>query len=224
MKNKYLYYAIGAIVLIILILIIIAQSQTEDERDASPTPSQTQSPAETASPTAQPSPEETQGTQFERPVDGFDDRITKKEFGQFVSPEDSPVENERFTGYHTGVDVEYEDISTDVPVRSIFDGTVIYSSYVSGYGGVVIVAHEIDNEDISSIYGHLNPDAMLPTGTVVAKGQQLGVLGEEGYETDEERRHLHFGIYDGHDVELRGYVDNESELDKWHDPVEFLNS
>ena len=36
-------------------------------------------------------------------------RITKKPFGIFITTQNSPVQPERFSGYHTGVDVEYKD-------------------------------------------------------------------------------------------------------------------
>lgn len=45
------------------------------------------------------------------PIAEFEKRITKKPFGIYITPQNSPVQPERFTGYHTGVDVEYEDIT-----------------------------------------------------------------------------------------------------------------
>lgn len=52
---------------------------------------------------------------------------------------------------------------------------------------------------------------------------KLGTLGK-GYthETDNERRNLHFGLKPGKTLDIRGYVQTESELSKWVDPVAFL--
>jgi hypothetical protein len=33
--------------------------------------------------------------------------LQKKPFGIYITPENSPVQPENFTGYHTGIDVEY---------------------------------------------------------------------------------------------------------------------
>jgi len=45
------------------------------------------------------------------------------------------------------------------------------------------------------------------------------VLGDhESAETDGERKHLHFGIHKGSDIDMRGYVAIEEELENWIDP------
>ncbi len=52
------------------------------------------------------------------PIANAKSRITKKTFGLFVSPQNSPVLPEKFTGYHTGVDFEtfLGDENTDINV------------------------------------------------------------------------------------------------------------
>ncbi|KKQ38871.1 MAG: Exopolysaccharide biosynthesis protein, sugar transferase domain protein [Candidatus Moranbacteria bacterium GW2011_GWC2_37_73] len=40
------------------------------------------------------------------PLDNALSRITKKPFGIYVNPKNSPVNPERFTGYHSAVDLE----------------------------------------------------------------------------------------------------------------------
>src|SRR3989338_4447404 len=82
------------------------------------------------------------------PVEGFRDRITKKPFGIYITPETSPVQLDRFTGYHTGVDIEFTDSSEDIPVLAIADGTILIRAYASGYGGVVVVRHVINGVPI----------------------------------------------------------------------------
>ncbi len=144
---------------------------------------------------------------FVYPVAQFRERITKKFFGTKVS--------DRFSGYHTGVDVEYEDVSLDVPVFAIADGEVVVSKWTSGYGGLVIIKHN----NVYGIYGHLRPASMV-TGKVTT-GQQIGLLGTgKSNETDGERRHLHFGLANSPTV--LGYVQNQKDLSGWLDPLQFL--
>lgn len=154
------------------------------------------------------------------PIAGFPDRVTKKPFGIYVSPQDSPVQPERFTGYHTAVDVEYEDVSDDVPVFAINDCEVVISRIAQGYGGVFIINTEIDGSDHSVIYGHIRPSSLPQANAEYKKGAQIGFLGT-GYssETDGERRHLHFGVLTDSGTDLRGYVQNKDELSGWLDPA-----
>lgn len=159
------------------------------------------------------------------PIADFESRITKKPFGIYITPQTSPVQPEKFSGYHTGADVEYEDALSDIPVKSIASGTVLRSEWVSGYGGMTAIRHTIDDKDYIVIYGHLSPDSLLEKGNEVLRGEQIGILGE-GYsnQTDGERKHLHLAIYTGSDVNVKGYAASQSELSQWVDPVEFLNN
>lgn len=159
-----------------------------------------------------------------KPIAEFDERITKKPFGIYITPKDSPVQPEKFTGYHTGVDVEYGDMpDTDIPVYAIADGQVVRSGWVSGYGGMVAIRHNINDKNYIVIYGHLNPDTLPKNGATVTAGEQIGILGK-GYshQTDGERKHLHFAIYTGTDINVAGYVSSQKELSKWLDPIKFF--
>jgi murein DD-endopeptidase MepM/ murein hydrolase activator NlpD len=154
------------------------------------------------------------------PVDEFKKRITKKNFGLFISPGKSPVKPERFTGYHTGVDVEYQDIKSDIPVYAIADGTVVFSKIVSGYGGVFIIEIKLKSLSYTILYGHIRPASLPENGQKVYKGEKLALLGT-GYsvETDGERRHLHFSVLPGNHIDLRGYVQRKNQLSGWIDPL-----
>jgi len=147
-------------------------------------------------------------------------RITKKNFGTYVTPQNSPVSPEVFTGYHTALDIEFGDIVGDVPVHAITHGTVAYSGWVSGYGGLTIIKHSIDNAQYNVVYGHLRTANLLPLNTVVTPNQIIGYLGD-GYsrDTDNERKHLHFGVPLGDDLEFLGYVPTQSELSGWVNPL-----
>ncbi|MBX4190034.1 M23 family metallopeptidase [Candidatus Parcubacteria bacterium] len=152
------------------------------------------------------------------PISNAGSRITKKSFGTYVSPKNSPVSPERFTGYHTGVDFEASanEQDTDIPVSAICDGDIVLSKTASGYGGVVVQQCSLDNQPITVIYGHLKPTSLKPLSTHLSRGQQLGILGK-GYsaETDGERKHLHLGIHQGATINILGYVQTQSLLSQW---------
>lgn len=161
-----------------------------------------------------------QATSVVEPVDGFLNRITKKPYGLHVTPTNSPVSPERFSGYHTGADAEFDGVSTEVEVRAITDGTVKRSSTADGYGGVVVIEHVIEGTTYQVVYGHLDPSNLPAVGATVTQGERIGRLGEGGTaETDGERKHLHLGVYKGSAPNLRGYAASESELDSWLDPT-----
>lgn len=154
------------------------------------------------------------------PVADFKNRITKKSFGTYVHPQNSPVSPERFTGYHTALDIEFGDVPGDVPVHAITSGTVVYSGWVSGYGGLLIVSHSIDGRQYNVVYGHLRTAGLLPVTTPVTPNQVIGYLGDAcSRDTDNERKHLHFGVPLGDKLEFLGYVQNESDLARWLNPA-----
>lgn len=180
------------------------------------------SPTSQASPSTSPftAPISSPQPQFVEPVKDFKTRVTKKPFGLYITPQNSPVQPERFIGYHTGADAEYEDVTADVPVYAIADGEVIYSNRVSGYGGVFILKIDIDDTSHSALYGHIRPSTLPEIGKTYKKNEQIAVLGT-GYstETDGERRHLHLGILSNDRIDVKGYVSSQSALSGWIDPL-----
>lgn len=154
------------------------------------------------------------------PTDEFQKRVTKKYFGTYVTPENSPVKPERFTGYHTGVDVEFTDTDQDVPVYAVADSKVVLSRTASGYGGVFMIQFEFQGKTYTALYGHIRPSTLPAVGTTYTKNQRIAVLGS-GFtsETDQERHHLHFSIQPGTSQDIRGYVQNQSELSGWINPL-----
>lgn len=154
------------------------------------------------------------------PTQGFLDRITKKPFGIKIAPSTSPVQPERFSGYHTGADAEYEDTAGEVEVRAIADGTVELAQTADGYGGVVVIAHELDGTTYRTVYGHLDPANLPEVSAELKQNDPIGRLGDgASTETDGERKHLHLALYKGSEPNLKGYVDTETELKDWLDPV-----
>lgn len=152
------------------------------------------------------------------PIEGYFERATYKVFGEYYS--------DRFVGWHSGDDVEFVDTVKEVPVVAIANGTVTRVDTVGGYGGFLSILFSIDGREIHAIYGHIDlSSTALTVGQAVTKGQFLANLGEgESAETDGERKHLHFGLYEGTDLRVRGYVDTEAELAEWINPSEFFVS
>jgi len=153
-------------------------------------------------------------------------RITKKPFGIYISPINSPVTPEKFTGYHTEVD--FETFSTeqaeDIKVTAICTGKIIEKKQARGYGGMIVQSCLIENSPIAIIYGHIRLSSIKNSiGEILNAGDFLGFLGT-GYstETDGERKHLHLGIHKGETVDTRGYVQTESELKNWIDIKKYL--
>jgi len=148
----------------------------------------------------------------------FMKRITKKKFGDYVDKDSSPIQPEKFEGFHTGVDYEFDDIDVDVPVYAVSDGVVVFKKWVSGYGGTVVVESLIDNRKVYLLYGHLLLES-ITNNEVVLKGDRLGILGHGySYETDNARKHLHLAI-SKEKLDLRGYVIDKEELTDWIDPL-----
>ncbi len=146
------------------------------------------------------------------PIDDYVERRTVKSFGEYIS--------DRFVGYHVGDDVEYEDVGEEVPVVAISDGTVERAEFVSGYGGFVL----IDHGDVNALYGHLDLGSVtLEPGDTVIKGQMIGNLGDDrSPETDGERKHLHFGLYQGEPIKINGYERTAEEVSTWLNPTNYF--
>lgn len=160
------------------------------------------------------------------PIENFFSRVTKKPFGIYITAATSPVSPERFHGYHSGADAEATtaEAKTNVDVVAVADGQVVYSGSLSGYGGIVIIAHTVNGEKVLALYGHLRLSSLtVKKNDLVTKGDRLAYLGT-GYtaETDNERKHLHFAVIKGWTITYNGYVQTQKELDAWHDPVAWL--
>ncbi len=166
-------------------------------------------------------------SEISEPITNSLKRITKKPFGLQVSPQNSPVSPEKFTGFHNAVDFEIlageEEI--EVSIYAICKGKIVLKKSVSGYGGVVVEECEINEQTVTVIYGHLNlSETVKKVNDTLESGEKLTVLGR-GFtkETGGERKHLHLGIRKGSKIDMRGYVQTEKELNEWIDIAEILS-
>ena len=149
-------------------------------------------------------------------------RVTKKPFGIYVEPGNSPIDPEQFTGYHTGTDFEIFDneLEEEVMVTTICEGTIIKKPIISGYGGVIVQECELDGERINVLYGHLahNADNAIALNVVAKAGVPLAPLADDRSElSGGERKHLHLGIIRGTEIDVSGYVDSKVDLAGWID-------
>jgi len=74
---------------------------------------------------------------------------------------------------HPGLDIE-GDFSS--PIRSIFDGRVLFSSWMRGYGLTTIVDH---GNGLLSVYAHASV-LLVEAGQEARRGQSLGRVGDTG--------------------------------------------
>jgi murein DD-endopeptidase MepM/ murein hydrolase activator NlpD len=223
-NKKILILSFLIITALIFVIVFIPKKVTS--------PISTNSPIQTPSINATnptPTPSEIAPTPIEEPngliepVVNFKSRVTKKPFGIYVTPSNSPVQPEKFTGFHTGADAEYGDVDSDTPLYAVSDGTIEYSGHVNGYGGVLVINQNINGQNTLCLYGHVAVSSIPPKGTTVTKGQSLGRLGHAySSETDGERKHLHFAMIKENSIDFRGYVQTQSELDNWYDPLTFF--
>lgn len=181
----------------------------------------------------------------------FDDRFHGYHVGEDLEAEEWWVEGMKTTGYDIADDIrrqeeaaakgltlaqepDFEDrLGSYAAVQSIAKGVVTYAEWVAGYGGVMVVNHaalcedasKAECEPLSAVYGHLNAQAFRANvGDQVEKGQVLGYLGVQGPQTDNERSHLHFALYKGEDIRLKGYVKSPEELEEYVNPRIFLEN
>lgn len=160
------------------------------------------------------------------PIKDAKTRVTKKPFRIKVSPGNSPINPEKFSGYHTGVDFETtaSEQNKDVPVYALCNGNLLLKEQATGYGGVAVQKCSLNGQIVTIIYGHLKLQSVkAKVGAKLVAGTQIGILGK-GYsqETGGERKHLHLGIHKGASINILGYVKNKADLSGWLDVMKFL--
>ncbi len=121
-------------------------------------------------------------------IDGFEPALqeTSLDMTKFQGLLDWPAEGEVRSGFgslihprfktkvpHPGIDILAK---SGHPIRSIFDGEVVFSGWLRGYGLTTIVDH---GHGLHSVYAHAAMTWAEP-GERVRRGQRLGVVGETG--------------------------------------------
>jgi murein DD-endopeptidase MepM/ murein hydrolase activator NlpD len=99
--------------------------------------------------------------------------------------------------FHTGIDI---GVGYGTPIHAADSGTVIYATWMGGYGNVIIIDH---GRGISTLYAHQSSLA-VGNGAKVSRGQTIGYVGSTGFSTGP---HLHFEVrLNGNPVDPMAYL------------------
>jgi hypothetical protein len=163
------------------------------------------------------------------PLNDGGKREKKLGFGLHVAPgsENNPISPpERFSGYHAGLDFEIfpEEQEADVPVLAVCDGAVLGQGPIDGYGGVLTQRCLIEGDAVTVLYGHIDPERIkTEQGYVLKRGEELGFLAPaESEGSGFTRKHLHLALRKGLATAIPGYLDLESDLAQYLDPLPLL--
>ncbi|WP_254777149.1 murein hydrolase activator EnvC [Paenibacillus sp. yr247] len=87
---------------------------------------------------------------------------------------------------HKGIDL---GAPKGTEIRAAENGSVIYASWMNGYGNCIIVNH---GNGLWTVYGHImNDGTYVKVGDVVKRGQKIAGVGSTGQSTG---NHLHFEV------------------------------
>ncbi|MCF0210139.1 MAG: peptidoglycan DD-metalloendopeptidase family protein [Bacteroidales bacterium] len=104
-------------------------------------------------------------------------KLTDEKHGKYFScPIEGPVTSHfgpRRSRFHYGVDI---GMRIGVPVKSMFDGTIRYAGWCSGYGNVIVVRHD---NGLETYYGHLSKINVKANQRAKA-GDVIGLVGNTG--------------------------------------------
>lgn len=93
---------------------------------------------------------------------------------------------------HLGQDIP---AAPGITVKAVAPGRIVFSTFRPGaynWGGITILQADSPGDPFYVIFGHLNQSALLPVGTTVQKGDQIGVIENAG--THSWVTHLHFQL------------------------------
>ena len=95
-------------------------------------------------------------------------------------------------------------VEKGAPVRSVFNGKVLYTGTLDGYGNIIIIGHGMNYH---SLYGHLD-EIISSTGKTVRSGQIIGRSGDSGSDKGEA---LYFEMrYKGKPIEPTVWLSQSS--------------
>lgn len=118
---------------------------------------------------------------------------------QLMAPVDGLVTSVFESGRgHYAVDIASPK---NTPVKSCYEGTVVYADWSSETGHVIIVQHE---RNLLSAYKH-NSALLKSVGDFVRSGEAIAIIGNSG--ENSTGPHLHFELwYDGYAINPEEYI------------------
>lgn len=135
--------------------------------------------------------EDEDGSLFNRPADG---RITSPYDQNRLHPIHKTVRP------HNGIDFGRDG---GLNIYAAEAGTVFSSGWRNGLGNTIMLSHNINGKEYTTLYGHLAEMNVSP-GDRVERGEIIAVMGTTGVSTGV---HLHFEVHPG------GYSGGESAVD-----------
>ena len=91
--------------------------------------------------------------------------------------------------FHAGIDL---GAGAGTPILAAADGTVTHAGFSGGYGGLIVIEHEINGETVATAYGHMWENGIhAAVGDRVTAGQHIGDVGSAGRSSGP---HLHFEV------------------------------
>jgi septal ring factor EnvC (AmiA/AmiB activator) len=86
-----------------------------------------------------------------------------------------PYKNQKYniTNFRSGIDIKADK---GEPIRSVFQGKVLYSSWFKGYGNMIIMDH---GNNYYTIYAHLE-ETFKSKGDFVETGEVIATVGDTG--------------------------------------------
>ena len=88
-------------------------------------------------------------------------------YGPYINPK------YKTTNFRSGIDIEADN---GEPVRSVFTGTVLFSSWFKTYGNMIIIDH---GKNYYTVYAHLE-EAFKAKGDEVETGEVIATVGDTG--------------------------------------------
>lgn len=154
------------------------------------------------------------GTKFWRPIKVA---AVTDEYGWRICPFHGPE-------IHSGIDMS----GYDYTVYAISDGKVKYTGYNGSMGNYIVIDHNINGENYSSVYMHIDwGGTFVSEGDIVNKDTVIARMGTTGSSTGD---HLHLSIYKGlygrggYLVNPRDYINFPSTMYRyWYDRTTYYN-
>jgi murein DD-endopeptidase MepM/ murein hydrolase activator NlpD len=129
----------------------------------------------------------------------LDQNAPELDIPQLMAPVDGLVTSsfESSKG-HYAVDIA---APKNTPVKSCYEGTIVYADWSSETGHVIIVQHE---RNLLSAYKH-NSALLKSVGDYVRSGEAIAIIGNSG--ENSTGPHLHFELwYDGYAINPEEYI------------------
>ncbi len=129
----------------------------------------------------------------------LDQNAPELDIPQLMAPVDGLVTSSFESGKgHYAVDIA---APKNTPVKSCYEGTVVYADWSSETGHVIIVQHE---RNLLSAYKH-NSALLKTVGDYVRSGEAIAIIGNSG--ENSTGPHLHFELwYDGYAINPEEYI------------------